>query len=62
MTNDDRRIEHLFLVRMWREPGSGSTQFRGSVQDVSSERQLFVGSAGEVADFIATQMHGEWTR
>ena len=62
MTNDDRRIEHVFLVRMWVEPGSGSSQLRGSVQDVSSGRRLFVGSAGEVADFIATQMHGEKAR
>ena len=56
MSSDDGRNEHVFLVRMWLEPGTETTQLRGSVQHVSSGRRLFVGSAGEVADFIKLQM------
>ena len=56
MDQDDQRTEHVFLVRMWLERGGGDPQWRGSVQHVASGRRLFVGSAGEVGDFIALQL------
>ena len=52
MKQDDERVEHVFLVRMWREPGGPTSQWRGSVQHVATGRRLFVGSPGEVGDFI----------
>jgi len=56
VNQDEERIEHVFLVRMWLEPGSGNANWRGSVQHVSTGRRLFVGSPGEVGDFIALQL------
>lgn len=52
----ERRVEHVFLVRMWLERGNAESQWRGSVQHVASGRRLFVGSPGEVSDFISTQL------
>lgn len=51
-----QRVEHVFLVRMWLERGATESQWRGSVQHVASGRRLFVGSPGEVSDFIAVQL------
>jgi hypothetical protein len=45
------REERVFLVRMWIEPHD--VAWRGSVQDVTSGRRLYVSSPSEVADFIA---------
>ena len=54
----DDRVEHVFLVRMWLERGQtrDDSQWRGSVQHVASGRRLFVGSPGEVGDFIGLQL------
>ena len=52
----ERRVEHVFLVRMWLERGATASQWRGSVQHVASGRRLFVGSPGEVSDFITLQL------
>jgi hypothetical protein len=54
--DDDGRVEHVFLVRMWLERGGGEAQWRGSVQHVATGRRMFVGSPGEVGDFIALQL------
>ena len=56
MDREEQRTEHVFLVRMWRERGGDDPSWRGSVQHVASGRRLFVGSAGEVGDFIALQL------
>lgn len=54
----DERVEHVFLVRMWLEPGQSrdESQWRGSVQHVASGRRMFVGSPGEIGDFIGLQL------
>ena len=54
--DQDRRVEHVFLVRMWLERGATESQWRGSVQHVASGRRLFVGSPGEVSEFISVQL------
>ena len=46
------REERVFLVRMWIEPND--VTWRGSVQDVTSGRRLYVSSPSEIADFIAS--------
>lgn len=56
MDDQDQRVEHVFLVRMWLERGGGEAQWRGSVQHVGSGRRMFVGSPGEVGDFISLQL------
>lgn len=55
-SDHEQRIEHVFLVRMWLERDSTKSQWRGSVQHVASGRRLFVGSPGEVGDFIAVEL------
>lgn len=55
-SDHEQRIEHVFLVRMWLERDSTRSQWRGSVQHVASGRRLFVGSPGEVSDFITVQL------
>lgn len=59
MEQDEQRTEHVFLVRMWQERGGDEGSWRGSVQHVSSGRRLFVGSPGEVADFMTLQLRSE---
>lgn len=56
MKDDERRVEHLFLVRMWLEPDPRGSNWRGLVRHVRSGRRLFVASTADVADFIALQL------
>jgi len=56
LKSDDRRVEHLFVVRMWLEPDPRGSQWRGSVRHVPSGRRLFVAGTADIADFIALQL------
>ncbi len=50
------REERVFLVRMWQERQAPVDAWRGSVQEIGTERKLYVTDAREVADFIAVRL------
>jgi hypothetical protein len=52
------RHEHLFVVRMRREPGADVSpgQWRGSVEHVASHQRLYFTVLGDLTDFIALHL------
>jgi|HubBroStandDraft_6_1064221.scaffolds.fasta_scaffold1405745_2 hypothetical protein len=57
------RHERVFIVRMWRERGSGDdTGWRGSIRDVVAERTRYVVETREVAEYIASVLAEEQRR
>ncbi len=46
--------EHLFVVRIWQEPGqrNAASIWRGSVQHVTSGQRLYFASLRDMNDFI----------
>jgi hypothetical protein len=58
MTND--RSQHLFIVRMWQEPGNRNPdQWRGSVEHVPSAQRLYFASLGDLNDFITLRLNSK---
>jgi hypothetical protein len=54
------RSQHLFIVRMWQEPGAGKTsQWRGSVEHVPSAQRLYFASLADLNDFITLRLNRE---
>lgn len=51
-----KRIECVFLVRMWTERGPGETIWRGHVQDAATGQRFYVSAPAEVADLIARRL------
>lgn len=54
------RTEHLFIVRIWQEPGTVETgaeeDWRGSVQHVRSGQRIIFRRLADLDDFIHTQV------
>lgn len=51
------RPEHLFVVRMWQEPGaSASALWRGSVQHVPSGERAYFMQLADLNEFIRGQL------
>ncbi len=60
MSDAANRPHHLFIVRLWREPGQISLgQWRGSVEHVPSGRRLYFVSLSDLADFITLRIAGD---
>ncbi len=58
MTGD--RSQHLFIVRMWQEPGkSMPTGWRGAVEHVPSAQRLYFASLGDLNDFITLRLNSK---
>ncbi len=53
--NSDR-AERVFLVRLWREPGSPARAWRGSVHDVSLGSKRYITAPQEIAEFVTLQL------
>jgi hypothetical protein len=55
MSKADDRAEHLFMVRLWREPGS-SPQVRGLIEDVHAQQRFYFSSLAELNEFIRLRL------
>jgi hypothetical protein len=53
-----RRIEQLFVVRLWRETGATSRGWRGSVEHIGTERRFFFSSLADLVEFIRVRIGG----
>ena len=54
------RSHHLFIVRLWHEPGQAATSpWRGSVEHVPSGQRLYFVSLSDLSDFIALRLGGD---
>jgi hypothetical protein len=52
-TETDRtRIEHVFVLRLWREPGAAFGGVRGTVLEVMSDRRFAFSSLADLADYL----------
>ena len=53
-----RRSEHLFVVRVWREPSQAAPpgQWRGAVEHVSTGQRIYFASLAELNQFMLVQM------
>jgi hypothetical protein len=45
------RAEHLFMVRLWQEPGA-VPQSRGVIEDVHAQQRFYFSSLAELNEFI----------
>ncbi len=60
MPDINDRIQHLFIVRMWQEPGNPQVeQWRGSVEHVPSAQRLYFASLGDMNDFITLRLNSK---
>lgn len=54
------RTDHLFIVRIWQEPGSaeaaGEMIWRGSVQHVRSGERIYFRQLADLNEFIRSQL------
>jgi hypothetical protein len=48
-----RRLERVFVLRVWREAGSPPGAMRGSVVELGSERRFFFTQLGDLRDFLS---------
>jgi hypothetical protein len=52
-SKDPRRVERLFIVRLWREATKGPNRpLRGSVVDVTTNRRFFFSKIRDLSDFL----------
>jgi hypothetical protein len=49
------RAEHLFMVRLWHEPGA-VPQFRGLIEDVQAQQRFYFSSLAELNEFIRLRL------
>jgi hypothetical protein len=50
---------HLFVVRVWHEPGGDGGQWRGSVEHAATGQRLYFATLDQLADFIALRLPSE---
>ena len=51
------RHQHLFIVRLWREPGRQSRgPWRGSVEHVPSGQRCYYSALADLTDFITLRL------
>ena len=59
MSDGTERPNHLFIVRLWREPGlGGDGPWRGSVQHVASGRRRYYSTMVDLTEFISARLVG----
>jgi hypothetical protein len=51
--------QHLFIVRVWREPSSRDDAWRGSAKHVSSGQIIVSADLNELTDFIRVRLASE---
>ncbi len=49
------RAEHLFMVRLWEEPGA-RPQLRGVIEDVNAQQRFYFSSLAELNEFIRLRL------
>lgn len=47
-----RRLERLFVVRLWREEGAPPDAIRGSAREVEGDQRFAFSDLGELEDFL----------
>ncbi len=56
----DHRFDHLFVIKMWQEPGAteatGEAAWRGSVQHVRSGERIYFRQLADLNEFIRGQL------
>jgi hypothetical protein len=50
------REQHVFVVRIWREPSARGGTWRGSVHEPTSDRRIASTSLHDLWDFIAIRL------
>ena len=52
------RVQHLFIVRVWQEPGSAATpsQWRGSIEHVPANDRFYFAHLADLLDFITLRL------
>jgi hypothetical protein len=50
------RIEHLFIVRMWREAGSTVTGWRGSAEHTGTKERIYFSSLVGLTEFLEARV------
>jgi hypothetical protein len=50
--SDRRTEEHIFIVRVWSEPGAAAPQWRATIEDVGTGRRVSSTDLRDVQDFI----------
>jgi hypothetical protein len=48
----DMREDHLFVLRVWREPSSSSPDWRATIEHIASGKRLSSTDLKDVDDFI----------
>jgi len=55
----DHRSEHLFVMRIWREPGRlGHDCWRGSIEHVPSGQRFYFTINDRQSDIYVAELHG----
>ena len=55
----DERVEHLFVIRIWRERARSHAAWRGSIRHVPSGAQEFFSRLADVDVFISHKLERE---
>jgi hypothetical protein len=59
MSSPSRRVEHLFIVRVWYERGAeGSSAWRGSVEHVGTKERIYFTNMVALTDFLDERLSG----
>ena len=48
----DQAEQHVFIVRVWSEPGAAAPQWRATIEDVGTGRRVSSTDLRDVQDFI----------
>ena len=54
--SERHKEEHVFIVRVWSEPGAAAPQWRATVEDVGSGRRVSSTDLRDVQDFIRLRL------
>ena len=54
-----RPHSYLFTVRLWKQPGAGGSEYRGSVREVISGANRNFREWSELASFMMAQLEGD---
>ena len=59
MRYSTRRLERLFIVRLWREAGASPDELRGTAQDVEGGARAVFSDLRELDEFLAGVLRDE---
>jgi hypothetical protein len=50
------RMEHRFVLRLWREPSTTTPQWRGSIVEVTSDARVVSSDLDDLWDFVMLRL------